>query len=137
MIDVYYVPPDRLDEEWNNAAPLIRLSQKRVEHKLSMSDLHEEILKGWHQLWVVKKDGSTTGAFTTSLIDHPKMQSLRVTYLGGFGIEQWHNQAINAIKVLANKLGCKTIEAEGRLGWSKFAKDYGFKELNRVYEMEI
>jgi hypothetical protein len=137
MIDVFYVPVDQLDSEWKNAAPLIRLAQKRVDHKLSMSDLHKEILDGMHQLWVVKKDGITVGSFTTSLITHPKMQSLRVTYLGGFGIEQWHSQAINAIKDLAKKLKCKTIEAEGRLGWSQFAKDYGFKELNRVYEMEI
>jgi hypothetical protein len=52
-------------------------------------------------------------------------------------MQEWLMPALNVIKDAAKKLGCDTIEADGRLGWAKHAPKCGFKEITRTYELEI
>ena len=136
-IGVYYVPRMQLDTEWRNAAPLIRLAQKRIERKASMQDVYDEIERGQNQLWIVKKEGKTTAAMTTTVETHPKETVFKILLIGGFDMQEWLMPALNVIKDAAKKLGCDTIEADGRLGWAKHAPKCGFKEITRTYELEI
>ena len=42
-----------------------------------------------------------------------------------------------SIEELAKKSKLDGIEAHGRIGFSKMAKEHGFKEMHRHFEMEI
>lgn len=136
-IGVYYVPRMQLDTEWRNAAPLIRLAQKRIERKASMQDVYDEIERGQNQLWIIRKEDRTTAAMTTTIETHPKATVFKILLIGGFDMQEWLMPALNVIKDAAKKLGCDTIEADGRLGWAKHAPKCGFKEITRTYELEI
>ena len=136
-IGVFYVTPGQLEAEWRNAAPLIRLAQKRVEHKNSMDDVYAELEAKNHQLWVVKKNGVTKAAITTMVERFPQSDVFVIMLIGGFDMQEWYDHALNVMKDAAKRLGCKTLEADCRLGWSKYAKQYGFREVTRTYELEI
>jgi hypothetical protein len=127
----------QLDTEWRNAAPLIRLAQKRIERKASMQDVYDEIERGQNQLWIVRKEDRTTAAMTTTIEQHPRATVFKILLIGGFDMQEWLMPALNVIKDAAKKLGCDTIEADGRLGWAKHAPKCGFKEITRTYELEI
>ena len=136
-IGVYYVPPDQLEQEWRNAASLIRLAQKRIERKASMADVYDELESGINQLWVVRKNGKSKAAMTTTVEAHPQATVFKILLIGGFDMQEWLIPALNVIKEAAKRLGCDTIEADGRLGWVKHAPKCGFKEITRTYELEI
>ena len=134
---LFYIPPQQLETEWRNAAPLIRLAQKRIERKATMADIYDELERGINQMWVVKKEGRSIAAMTTTIEAHPRATVLKILLIGGFNMQEWLMPALNVIKDAAKKLGCDTIEADGRLGWAKHAPKCGFKEITRTYELEI
>ena len=137
LTGLFYVPRMQLDTEWRNVAPLIRLAQKRIERKATMADVYDELERGINQLWVVKKEGKSRAAMTTTVETHPQATVFKILLIGGFDMQEWLMPALDVIKDAAKKLGCDTIEADGRLGWAKHAPKCGFKEITRTYEMEI
>ena len=136
-VGVYYVPPMQLEVEWRNAASLVRLAQKRLEDKMDMDDIYKDIEKGNQQLWMIYKGKRLKAAMVTSVDTHPKCKVFHIMLIGGFDMQEWLMGALNVIKDAAKRLGCKTIEADGRLGWAKHAPKCGFKEITRTYELEI
>ena len=57
--------------------------------------------------------------------------------MGGVEMNVWMRAALNVLKELAKEANLSGIEADGRIGFSKFAESVGFKETYRHYEMEI
>ena len=49
----------------------------------------------------------------------------------------WMRAALRVLKELAKKSKLDGIEAHGRIGFSKMAKEHGFKEVYRHFEMEL
>ena len=136
-VGVHYVRPADLHVEWPRAYPLISRAQKRLEDKMDMADIYQDIHNGSQQLWVIDKSGKSKGAVVTAVETHPKCKVLRIMLVGGFDMREWLIPALNVIKDAAKLLDCKTIEADGRLGWAKHAPKCGFKEITRTYELEI
>jgi hypothetical protein len=134
---VSYVPANLMHLEWDEAAPLLDLACARLSDKMGLDDLFGDIQSGAQQLWVVKVDGKTRAAFTTMVDAHPRCSILRVMLIGGRDMRLWRDNAFRVIKDAAQRLGCKAIEVNARLGWAKYAAEYGFKESARIYELEI
>ena len=137
-ISVYYVPTGAyLEAEWREVAALIRPAQKRIDRKVSMADIYDELVQAKSQLWVVRKNARPLAAITTMVEQHPRSQVFKILLIGGFNMQEWLIPALDVMKEAAKKLGCDTIEADGRLGWAKHAPKCGFKEVTRTYELEI
>jgi hypothetical protein len=68
---------------------------------------------------------------------HPQRHTLYIEYMGGADMTIWMNAAINVLKDLAQKSELSAIEADGRIGFARYAKDNGFSEKYRHYEMEL
>jgi hypothetical protein len=136
-LGVFYVTLEQLDDEWPAAAPLIELAQRRFNDKMDLADLYDDLKSAKQQLWLVKIGDDLKAAMMTMVEDYPKRRVLRIMLIGGRDMHQWLNRALYVIKDAAQRLGCKTIEADGRLGWIKHAPKCGFKEISRTYELEI
>lgn len=132
-----YVPPNQLDDVWPIAAPLIDLARRRFSSKMDLEHLHDDIRSGAQQLWLVSQQDSIKAAMTTMVEAHPKCKVFRIMLIGGRDMHLWLQGALHVIKAAAQRLGCKSIEADGRLGWVKHAPKCGFKEIARTYELEI
>lgn len=132
-----YVPPNQLDDVWPIAAPLIDLARRRFSSKMDLEHLHDDIRSGAQQLWLVSRQDSIKAAMTTMVETHPKCKVFRIMLIGGRDMHLWLQDALHVIKAAAQRLGCKSIEADGRLGWVKHAPKCGFKEIARTYELEI
>ena len=137
MISVLYVPPSQLDQEWADAGPVIDLARRRFDSKMDLEHLYEDLRKSYQQLWLVKDEGKTVAALVTIVENHPKAKVFRIMLIGGRNMRQWLHDALCVMKDAAKKLDCDTIEADGRLGWTKYAPECGFKEIARTYELEI
>jgi len=104
---------------------------------MDLDDLYNDLKIGEQQLWLVKLQDELKATMTTVLEIYPKRKVLRIMLIGGRDMHLWLQDALHVIKAAAQRLGCKTIEADGRLGWAKHAPRCGFKEIARTYELEI
>lgn len=126
-----------IDAVWNEAAPLIRLAQKRIERNVGMADIYDDLTAGKAMLWTVRIEDKLRAVIITEVAQHPRRCAWRVLMIGGSGMSDWLDDGIEAMKRAARIAGCSVIEADARLGWAKIAPRVGFREISRTYEMEI
>lgn len=128
---------EEIDAVWSEAAPLIRLAQKRIERNAGMADIYGDLIAGRTMLWLVRIEDKLQAVIITEIAKHPRRSAWRILLIGGSGMSEWLEYSIEAMKRAAKIAGCSAIEADGRLGWAKIAPRCGFKEASRAYEMEI
>lgn len=126
-----------IDAVWNEAAPLIRLAQRRIERNVGMADIYDDLTTGKAMLWTVRIEDKLRAVIITEIAKHPRRCAWRVLMIGGSGMSDWLDHGIEAMKRAARIAGCSVIEADGRLGWAKIVPQRGFREVSRAYEMEI
>ena len=122
---------------WHEAAPLIRLAQKRIERNVGMADIYNDLTTGKAMLWTVRIEDKLRAVIITEVAQHPRRCAWRVLMIGGSGMSDWLDDGIEAMKRAARIAGCSVIEADARLGWAKIVPQRGFREVSRAYEMEI
>jgi hypothetical protein len=128
---------DQIDAVWHEAAPLIRLAQKRIERNSGMADIYNDLIDERLMLWTIRVEDKLQAVIVTEIAQHPRRRVWRVLMIGGSGMSDWLDDGIAAMKKAAQIAGCSAIEADGRLGWAKIVPQRGFKEISRAYEMEI
>lgn len=131
------VRAEEIDAAWQEAAPLVRLAQRRVERNIGMADIYEDLALGRVCLWLVRIGDKLKAVILTDIVKHPRRSVLRVLMIGGSGMSEWLDQGIETMKRAAKLAGCSAIEADGRLGWARIVPQRGFREISRAYEMEI
>jgi hypothetical protein len=131
------VRADQIDAVWHEAAPLIRLAQRRIERNAGMADIYNDLIDGRSMLWTIRFEDKLQAVIVTEIAQHPRRRVWRVLMIGGSGMSDWLDDGIAAMKKAAQIAGCSAIEADGRLGWAKIVPQRGFKEISRAYEMEI
>ena len=131
------VRADQIDAVWHEAAPLIRLAQKRIERNSGMADIYNDLIGERSMLWTIRFEDKLQAVIVTEIAQHPRRRVWRVLMIGGSGMSDWLDDGIAAMKKAAQIAGCSAIEADGRLGWAKIVPQRGFKEISRAYEMEI
>jgi len=117
--------------------PLLATSIRKNERNSSMEDVVSDLLEGRSLSWAVYMQDTLIAAFTTCVMRHPQRHTLYIEYRGGADMSIWMNAAINVLKDLAQKSELSAIEADGRIGFARYAKDNGFSEKYRHYEMEL
>ena len=126
-----------IDAVWSEAAPLIRLAQKRIERNVGMADIYDDLTAGKAMLWTVRIEDKLRAVIITEIARHPRRCAWRVLMIGGSGMSDWLDHGIEAMKRAAQLAGCSVIEADARTGWAKIVPQRGFREVSRAYEMEI
>jgi hypothetical protein len=60
-----------------------------------------------------------------------------VGYCWGQRLDEWIDEVYNSFETIAHQLGCRTIAFNGRPGWRKLAKQYGFRVNTIVFVKEL
>jgi hypothetical protein len=102
-----------------------------------MDDVIEDIMNARSLMWAVYIGDTLSAAFTTSIAEYPQRRTLFIEYMGGIAMAAWMKAALKVLTELAKKSKLDGIEAHGRIGFSKMAKEHGFKEMYRHFEMEL
>ena len=119
------------------ALPLLEASIRKNERNTSMEDVVSDLLEGRSLLWTVYLQDTLIAAFTTCVMRHPQRHTLYIEYMGGAAMSVWMNAALNVLKEVAIKGELSAIEADGRIGFARYAQDNGFSEKYRHFEMEL
>lgn len=117
--------------------PLLAASIRKNERNSSMEDVVSDLLEGRSLAWAVYMQDTLIAAFTTCVMRHPQRHTLYIEYMGGADMSVWMNAALNVLKEVAIKGELSAIEADGRIGFARYAQDNGFSEKYRHFEMEL
>jgi hypothetical protein len=136
-VKVSLVQRDRVDMVWPVVSPIVAMSQRRVANDTGLDDIHDGLISGGQQLWLVTVGDKLTAVIVTMIIQHPRRKILHLSHIAGMHMKSWVREALDVMRDVAAQTGCAAIEANGRLGWAKHAAKLGFEEKSRIYEMEL
>ena len=128
---------DNIERSVEKVLPLLESSIKANERNMSIEDVVADMFEGRSLIWGVYLKDTLIAAFTTSVVKHPNRNTLFIEFMGGADMKIWMNAALNALKKVAKEGNLAAIEADGRIGFSKFAKANGFKETYPHFEKEF
>jgi hypothetical protein len=128
---------DEIDKFLPKVISIIKPSVDKSQRNTSMDDVIEDIMNARSLMWAVYIGDTLSAAFTTSIAEYPQRRTLFIEYMGGIAMAAWMKAALKVLTELAKKSKLDGIEAHGRIGFSKMAKEHGFKEMYRHFEMEL
>lgn len=116
---------------------LLRPSIDAYSRNVAVENVIEDLLDQSTLLWHVYIEDTLAAAFTTVVCHHPQRQTLFIEFMGGVDMRVWMKAALNTLTEVCKRGNLAAIEADGRLGFTRFAADNGFVETHRHFEMEI
>lgn len=128
---------ENVEDGVKKALPLLEDSIRKFERNASIEDVVSDLKEGRSLLWTVYIQDTLIAAFTTCVMKHPQRDTLFIEYMGGVNMSAWMDYALEALKDVAKKHDLKAIEADGRIGFARYAQNNGFKEMYRHFEMEL
>jgi len=115
----------------------IEKSAKYTYGRFNADDIKQLILTTNKQLWVAYKGVQIYGFVVTEIVTYPQMKTLIMHFTGGVHFDKWHDDIISTLKRFAKDSGCKLIESQARLGWSKILKKDGYKPRFYFFELPL
>lgn len=126
-----------VDEALSKSLPLLRTSIEAYGRNVDPEEVIEDILDQSSLLWHVYLEDTLIAAFTTVVKHHPRRSTLFIEFMGGVDMKVWMKAAVTMFKDICKIGNLSGVEFDGRAGFSRFAKDCGFTETSRRFEMEM
>jgi hypothetical protein len=129
------VPQEMLSLAWPSVLPYIEQAFGD-DPMQTPRDVYNQLEDGLADLWIVEKDKVLKAACITQVVPYPRGHALRIWVLAGEDIKKW-KQAMDVLHAFARAHNCKRIEAFGRPGWLKLAKEIGFKDVRAMMTVPV
>lgn len=126
---------DDLERYWPTAKPFVEMAAKSAKHSYDIEEIEGDILARLAQLWLVPDAGMITGAIVTYTYEVTNGEMCEVRYAGGemtAGLV-----ALETIEDWARDIGCIAMRVDGRGGWAKKLRPYGYGEIKRTLEKDL
>jgi hypothetical protein len=137
MIEVSMVPAEYVDTCWNKIEKFVQGAVEETEGRYTVENIYDMAKEGQHHLWVAYEGSDFKGFVTTIVNTYPQRKILLMSFCGGEEFKSWKTPIISLLKRFAKDMGCDSIEAYGRPGWSKILKEEGYKSKFVAFELPI
>lgn len=123
---------------WNLAKPFLEKSMPYSGGRYDIDAMYEQIRQGTQQLWMIADEDARNpiAAFTTRVIEYPRLKTLSCQFCGGHGVRDWAEQVDDLLNNIAREFGCTAIEMTGRKGWTRVLPS-SWKEEFILYRREV
>lgn len=124
------VPAELVPHHMGKLLPFLENFAARSHERWSVDWLEAEILTGRMHVWCIS-DWQAVVLLTVG-DNHINIEA-------GAGVrrEDWQDEVHAEVVAWAKALGKKRIFSKARPGWSKYAKQRGFKEIHRELMLEL
>ena len=131
------IPPEDIPRVWNQVGPMLQLALDESNGIYDLSDVKEILESGHDILLTAVKDKEIQAAFTLTTLEYPRKKVLSIFLVGGTGMEDWEEEVMDTIYTLAKSQGADSIYSNGRDGWTRKMKEYGYRKIHTVLERVV
>jgi len=127
-IDIYGVNPDMLDMAWDEISPFIQMGLDYAQGEMNLEDVY----KGIDELRIVpivmSYGGEILAVVTMEVSNKPQKRIMTLMTAGGTELDRWLDEFMDVAESLAREQGCDAIYINGRPGWARKLKRYGYNQ---------
>lgn len=109
---------------WHQYKGYIQRALDKSCGELAIQDIYQRVDDG--RMGLLDIHGKA--ACVIEFMDYPQITALRVVALGGEDMDEWLDELQDFLYRWAEENHMDRIEHNGRKGWIKTLKDYGYKE---------
>lgn len=113
--------------------PVLQKAIDDADGRWSAEQLLADVETGKVIVWIVSSNvphGTIRGVFTTRAIES-RVRWILVEDCAGDALHEWIYEALHALEAWARELGATQIVFEGRRGWERVLRGYGY-ETTRI-----
>lgn len=124
------IPSDQIVEHW----PEVRESLKAAYEPAGYTGEYvaTQLLMRNMQLWRGEKC-----ACVTQINLYPRWKVATVLFLSGKDPLEWGDELMDTIEEWSKNMGCKYVEAHGRIGWSRLGAKRGYRRIWTTVRKEV
>jgi hypothetical protein len=102
--------------------------------EMTMSDVFGLVFKDLAKVWLVfvEETKKLVGVAVTEEVEYPRYKNLRVTLLGGHGLEGWKGIMDREFLAYCTQAGLSNIEVVGRKGFTRVLAPLGYESVYTV-----
>lgn len=135
------VPKHYFPLVWKEAREHLVRFEKAARGGCTADDLGRMIVDDKQQLWIIANDDNEIiGAIVTQVSDLPQKKVLEIVACAGNSdnrLDEFLYESMKELEEFARLNYCDVIRVEGRKGWSRALKPYGFDQTAIILEKEI
>jgi hypothetical protein len=121
----------------SDVRPLIQKALDHARGEWTVDLILENVKTGDMQLWIGHEDDELYYVCITRIENYPSgYKTCLVLALAGFNIDDWL-QNINELEKWCEHHGVEAIRLQGRKGWERKLKNYGFDHAYTVLERKV
>ena len=134
---VLIVPPELIASIWSSLEPLLLERSDLWEMAQDLETIRTLLEAGALGLWSVAKDGVQLIWVITLFKVYPAMRTLNVCWAMGEKLESYLPMLLEALELFAARNDCSMVVIEGRKGWERVLKPFGYKHLAHLIAKEV
>jgi hypothetical protein len=130
------VPPDAIEMAWPELSKGIEGLLKINLGTDTKGKVYRECTEGRALMFAMYEAGEPVVVIVADITQGDEL-IFNVQYCWGTRVDDWIDEVYNAFEIIAKQAGCGTIVFNGRLGWRKLARQYGFRVNTMIYVKEL
>lgn len=110
---------------WAKVEDALKRVKSKMDGGFSANDVLGCIMRDTMQVWTTN---CGKGIAITEVQATPQYRTLHIVALAGVDAQDWLAQGMDQLDTFAKSQNCQYVTLEGRYGWKKLLKDFGFNE---------
>ena len=138
MILVSLVLPADVAKVWSKIRRFVSNVETVSAGRTTVTSIFTDLTEGRLMLWVVFDPSAGDKGFKafacTSIKNYPNKRMLNVDFVGGDNVSEWLGPLNETLSSFGAAQECVGLEALGRRGWKKLAKQHGWNPRYTMFE---
>lgn len=126
------MPASKLETFWPFLGPHVDRARRENHAPVALEQIKAKIAVRDMQLWGLRRGAQTVGAVVTEIYG----ETCAVPYVAGVGMAEWLD-LISVIEQWARENGCTRLEGNGRDGWARALKRYGWRVVSTTVAKDL
>jgi len=131
------IPPAAVDEFWPQISPgLEDLLEHYTLGKWTAAEVLENLQASDWQLFIISDEARIIACLVCNIMDGHK-KTLEIGLCWGTDANSWAGEVNDAFEQIAQEMGCEQLALDGRPGWRKLARKFGYKLDSVRYTRQV
>ena len=131
------IPKELIPTVWPTVEPMLQKALEYSDNSHTIEDIKSLLETSAHLLLVAQIDNEIKGAFTLNISEYPQKKILNIVLVGGTNLDEWEEEGLEMINMLAKEMNINSIYSNGRDGWTRKLKKYGYHKIYTVLERAV